>query len=345
MAREHPSFAGALSRPEAASREAVGAALLYLAGWLRSKDYRFTTVTPATHARILARGSGPARDLRDVFGWSRSFHPALLPEQALDALRSADLLEPAGSDLLRSKVRFSSLGDQLHAHDAYPTSAADAVFFGPDTHRFVQLIERELARTPLPPRARILDVGCGSGAGGVAAAVASRDAQPRLVLADINARALTFAAANALHAQCGPATLVQGDLYAPVAGPFDLIVANPPYLNDSAQRAYRHGGGRFGEALSLRVVREGLAQLAPGGRLVLYTGIAIAEGRDPFLEAIAPDLQRSHWPWRYEELDPDVFGEELAEPAYADAERIAVVALVVRRQDHPMRMHLHPAMA
>ena len=32
------------------------------------------------------------------------------------------------------------------------------------------------------------------------------------------------------------------------------------------------------------------------------------------------------WRWRYRELDPDVFGEELDEPAYADAERIAAVA-------------------
>lgn len=345
MAKEHPSFLSALFRQEVASREAVTAALVHLAGWLRSEGYRFTTVTPATHARVLARGDRPARDLRDVFGWSRAFPASLLPAQALDALQSADLLEPAGTDLLRSKVRFSSLGEQLYAHDAYPTSAADAVFFGPDTYRFAQLIERELAGAPLPARARILDVGCGSGAGGIAAALASRAAQPRLALTDINARALAFAAANAAHAQCPPVALLQGDLYERADAPFDLIVANPPYLNDSSERAYRHGGGRFGEALSLRIVREGLEQLAPGGRLILYTGVAIADGFDAFLEAITPDLQRSHWPWRYSELDPDVFGEELAEPAYADAERIAVVALVVQRQDHPMRMHLHPAMA
>ncbi|MBC5784504.1 methyltransferase [Ramlibacter sp. USB13] len=314
-----------------ASGPLLSAALVPLAQWLRAEGYRFTTVTPATHARVLARDAGPARGLRDVFGWSRPFRPALLPARAMDLLQSAGLAEPAGAGLLRSKVRFSSLGAQLCAHDAYPTTAPDAVFFGPDTYRFVQLVEQELAGSPLRPGARILDVGCGSGAGGIAAALASGGAMDSLVLADINARALAFASANAAHAGCSAPTLVQGDLYAPVEGDLDFVVANPPYLNDRTERAYRHGGGRFGEALSLRIVREGLPRLAPGGRLVLYTGVAMAQGHDPLLEALAPELEQGGWDWRYEELDPDVFGEELDEPAYAEAERIAAVALVVRR--------------
>ena len=309
----------------------IVAALPSLAAWLREEGYRFITVTPATHARVLARDSGPARDLRDVFGWSRPFHPALLPAAALEALRSADLLETRGDGQLRSLVRFSSLRTQLFAHDAYPTSAADAVFFGPDTYRFVQQIEHDVAAAPLPPQGRILDLGCGSGAGGIAAALAAAASAPRLVLTDINARALSFAAGNAAHARCAEPQLAQGDLYAPTQGRFDLVVANPPYLNDAAQRAYRHGGGRFGEALSIRIVREGLPRLAPGGRLLLYTGVAMADGEDPLLQALQGELDRQGWPWHYEELDPDVFGEELEQPAYADAERIAAVALRVQR--------------
>jgi methylase of polypeptide subunit release factors len=315
-----------------------------LAGWLRDEGYRFITVTPATHARVLARDPRPARDLRDVFGWSRPFRAELLPARALDALRSADLLHPADAGLVRSAVRFSSLGTQLYAHDAYPTRAADAVFFGPDTYRFVQMIERELAAGPLPATSRIVDLGCGSGAGGIAAALAAQG-RPSLLLTDINARALSFAAANAAHAQCGHVEFAQGDLYAPTEGVFDLVVANPPYLNDASERAYRHGGGRFGEALSIRIVREGLQRLAPGGRLLLYTGVAMADGGDPLLDAVHDELQRQGWPWRYSELDPDVFGEELDQPAYADAERIAAVALVVQRQEEPMAPSPDPARA
>jgi methylase of polypeptide subunit release factors len=311
---------------------AVTKALVSLGRWLRSSGYAFTTVTPATQARVNARPDARhAHDLRDVFGWSRPFAPSLLPPDMLETLHQAGLAAQAEAGLLRSRVRFSSLHGQLYAHSAYPTTDEDAVFFGPDTVRFVDLIRAELERQPLGRGARIVDMGCGAGPGGLAAAEAAAQADPRLVLADINPRALQFAAANAALAGRTGVALAQGDLFAAVDGHFDLVVANPPYLNDAAERTYRHGGGRFGEALSARIVRDGLDRLASGGRLVLYTGVAIADGQDALLAQLQPALQARGWPWRYRELDPDVFGEELDEPAYADAERIAAVALVVER--------------
>lgn len=320
--------------------------LLRLAAWLQAGDYRFTTVTPASHARVNARpGAQAGRTLRDAFGWSRPFPAALLPAQIAAAMHEARLLQPAQDGLLRSTVRFSTLGGQLFAHSAYPTKDEDAVFFGPDSYRFVDLIERELDREPLPAGARILDVGCGAGVGGIAAALACRDRGSRLALADINPQALRFAGANAAHAGIQDAEFAQGDLFAPLQGQFDLVVANPPYLNDASARLYRHGGGRWGEGLSERIVREGLDRLAPGGRLVLYTGVAIVDGLDPLLAAVQQPLRQRGWPWRYRELDPDVFGEELDEPAYALAERIAVTALVVQRPGTGWTPHLHPAMA
>jgi SAM-dependent methyltransferase len=316
-----------LTAPEIALTES----LLRLAAWLQSRGYAFTTVTPATQARVNARpGSAKARGLRDVFGWSRPFPATLLPPEAMDCLHAGRLLQDAGGGLLRSAVRFSTLEGQLFAHSAYPTTAEDAVFFGPDTVRFVALIADELRRQPLAPGGVVLDLGCGAGPGGIMAARAAAAQQPRLVLSDINAKALRFAAANAAHAGWSMARLAQGDLYGAVEGAFDLIVSNPPYLNDSKQRAYRHGGGRFGEALSVRIVREGLPRLAPGGRLVLYTGVAMVDGEDPLLQGLRGNLDERGWPWSYRELDPDVFGEELDQPAYEEAERIAAVALVVQ---------------
>jgi release factor glutamine methyltransferase len=305
--------------------------LVLLGRWLRKAGYRFVTGTPATHARVNARpGNRHARDLRDVFGWSRPFTAGLVPDEVAGWLRDGGLLGRDG-ELMRSRVRFSSLGRQLYAHSAFPTSEADAVFFGPDTYRFAALVESELQLEPLPAGARILDVGCGAGPGGMVAALASQPAAPELVLADINPQALVHARANAALAGLERVAFVQSDLYAQAQGRFDLIVANPPYLVDEAARTYRHGGGLLGGGLSERIVAEGLPRLAPGGRLLLYTGAAMVDGRDPLQEALRPLVERGGCSWRYWELDPDVFGEELEAPAYRQAERIAAVALVAQR--------------
>lgn len=115
-------------------------------------------------------------------------------------------------------------------------------------------------------------------------------------------------------------------------GVFDLIVANPPYLLDAAERAYRHGGGPLGAGLSLQIVQAAIVRLARGGALWLYTGVAMTDGDDAFLRHATALLDEAGLRWTYEEIDPDVFGEELDTPAYSDAERIAAVWLVASRE-------------
>ena len=41
---------------------------------LLQQDYEFTTVSPETHRRVLARG-GRGVTLRDIFGWNKEFLP------------------------------------------------------------------------------------------------------------------------------------------------------------------------------------------------------------------------------------------------------------------------------
>lgn len=83
--------------------------------------------------------------------------------------------------------------------------------------------------------------------------------------------------------------------------------------------------------MSIAIVQAALERLSPGGTLLLYTGVAIMGGRDPFFEAVAPKIDKPDIAWEYEEIDPDVFGEELAEAAYGETERIAAVGLQVTR--------------
>jgi methylase of polypeptide subunit release factors len=316
-----------------------------LASLLRSvaaTGYRFTTTTPLTHQRVLAHGS-PRSDitLRDIFGWNRPFAENAVAPALLLAMERAGVLA-AEDNLLRSTVRISTIGNDIFLHSAYPTSHDAAVFLGPDTYRFARFIQQAMAAgeyhgtacasaTRLNPL-RILDVGCGSGAAGIITArLVHEGDRPLLTMSDINPLALRYSAVNAEVAGI-PVVLAAGDALSAVTGDFDLIISNPPFLDDATQRAYRHGGARHGRALSVRIATEALARLTPGGRLLLYTGVAMIDGQDPFLAEILPTLQASRCEWSYAEIDPDIFGEELERPVYAQADRIAAVGLVARRK-------------
>ena len=296
--------------------------------------YRFTTTTPLTHHRVLARrGREAGTTLRDIFGWNLPFEGGAVAAELLAGMETAGILERAGS-LWRSTVRIASIDDDLFLHSAYPTLEANAVFFGPDTYRFARFIRHALQAHQAPSRGpvRVLDVGCGSGAGGIVAAraLAAAGTAATVVMNDINPLALQFTAVNADAAGIA-VKLAQGDALSAVDGEFDLIVSNPPYLDDAAQRAYRHGGARLGRALSVRIAAESLRRLAPGGQLLLYTGVAIVDGEDPFIAEMQPLLAASGCEWSYAEIDPDVFGEELERPVYAHVDRVAAVGLVATR--------------
>lgn len=290
---------------------------------LTRRNYRFVTPTPHTQTLVLARRRGElAKDVRDVLGWSLLFDDAVLDAELIDALRRADLIDgPPGKR--QASARVSSSDGKLFLHSAYPTTAQDAVFFGPDSYRFADLITAEL------PDARdnevIVDIGTGAGVGAIVAG--TRRPAARIIATDINASALELAAVNAAAAGVAVETRC-GDILAGFDQPIDVALANPPYIIDADRRAYRDGGAMHGAELSLRIVATVLPQLAARGRFILYTGSAIVAGQDAFREAAAGLAQQQGCALRYSEIDPDVFGEELAQPAYADVERIAAVAAI-----------------
>ncbi|WP_300975160.1 methyltransferase [Sphingomonas sp. LHG3406-1] len=294
---------------------------------LDNEGYAFTTVTPATQERILRRRKGEqARDLRDVFGWSLPFTRDLLSADLLDLLREGGAVEESGGTL-RSLVRVSSLSGRLFLHSAFPTDDEDSVFFGPDTARFARFVEAEAEDIDTPRH--LVDLGAGSGAGGISAAGLLEP--ERLTLADINLTALALANANALAAGM-EVSIVEGGLET-VEEPADLIIANPPFMADAKKRNYRDGGEMLGAGLSLDWARQSLERLAPGGTMLLYTGSPIVAGEDRLLGALAELAEEADAALRYEELDPDIFGEELEQQTYAKAgaERIAAVGVVLKK--------------
>lgn len=303
-------------------------ALLDVLKLLEARNYEFVTPTPASHARVVRRADRQrARDLRDMLGWSLKFE-AGLDVQVEDLLAQANMLERGDDGLLKSKLRVSRLAGKLFLHSAYPTEAEDAVFLGPDSYRFAELIAAELARRPIAPGAHIVDMGAGAGVGGIVAARASREA--RVTLTDLNPKALRLARINAAAAGVKVETIEADNLDA-VADPIDLAVINPPYIIDDAKRAYRDGGGTHGGEIPYRMAGMAADRLARGGRLVLYSGAAIVDGRNVLCEAIAGLAERLGLAHDCRELDPDVFGEELEKSAYADVERIALVAVTLER--------------
>jgi SAM-dependent methyltransferase len=299
--------------------------LLQLGRFLQDAEYRFVTITPESHRRVNARAGGPARSLRDVFGWNRRFEAVTVGPMVLSLLKAADAaIEDNGTYL--SKIRFSTFQDFIFLHSGYPTIAADSVFFGPDTYRFLGVLE-PIARQRIGAR-RIVDIGTGSGAAGIVLARLFPDAE--IILGDISDKALRYARVNAALNRTANAVVRRSDVLAAIPGQFDLIVANPPYLVDPQARLYRNGGGTLGYDLSLRILEESLDRLAPGGTLLLYTGSAIVDGTDQFGALAQETVGRRRGPRAtYAEIDPDVFGEELEGGAYGAADRIAAVTLTV----------------
>ncbi len=313
---------------DAAQMNPQQTALLALGKALQADGYCFVAPTPLTYAGYLDRARREdARPLVEAFGWNRPFSAQELDPHYLSLLHRAGLVETAGPGRLRSTVRFSTLDGLVFAHSGYPTDHEGSIFFGPDTYRFAQAIKRMAQSDPEFSPHTIIDVGAGTGAGGMYAAT-EFPAVGEVILADINPLALEFCAVNAALNDL-PVQTCLSDVLSGVAAQADLIISNPPYLIDPGKRAYRHGGGDWGCALAVRIVEAALDKLTQTGRLLLYTGSPIVGGVDKFLEAVEPVLTARLKAYAYEETDPDVFGEELKNPPYDQADRIATVVLHV----------------
>ena len=158
----------------------------------------------------------------------------------------------------------------------------------PDTELIV-----ELALARLAPRARLLDMGTGSGA--IAVALAHTRPDATVTALDVSDAALDIAQANAA-ANGARVRFLRSDWYAALGEErFDLIASNPPYIA-SGDRHLSEGDLRFeptgaltdhADGLSaLRIIVDGAcAHLEPGGWLLLEHGYDQAEAVRALLAA------------------------------------------------------------
>jgi len=130
------------------------------------------------------------------------------------------------------------------------------------------------------PTERVLDLGCGWGPVGVAAARST----PRghVVLTEVNRRAARLARQNLERNRVQNAEVRVGQFFEPVGNEsFDVIVTNPPY--------------RLGREQILEMLHEAAGHLVPGGRLVL-----VGKGSQGI--RFYQSWLESHWPGPVEVL-------------------------------------------
>lgn len=160
-----------------------------------------------------------------------------------------------------------------------------------------ELALRLLEDGPGPRGGRALDMGCGSGVLGLTLAAAWAAAGWTVVLADASPEAIALAGENraALGLAEAAAALVASDLFASLAGSFDLVVANLPYVDHDEMAGLQPevrfdpaaalDGGAGGVAVIRRFIGQLPGRLNPGARLAMEVGAGQGAGVARWLEA------------------------------------------------------------
>lgn len=158
----------------------------------------------------------------------------------------------------------------------------------------------------------VADVGTGSGC--IAVSLAKHLPQAKIYAIDISVPALQVARQNGLrHGVSSQITFLAGNLLAPVAGPVDLIVSNPPYVGQPALawpgtmpevRRYEPrlalNGGPDGLVAIKKLLSQARAKLKPGGSLLVEIGAGQGEA--------VTQLAKTHFPQAKVQIKKDLAG-------------------------------------
>jgi release factor glutamine methyltransferase len=146
------------------------------------------------------------------------------------------------------------------------------------------LVEAVLARLPADRRARLVDVGTGSGA--IAIALAKHMPLAQFTAVDLSPAALAVAHQNAnAHGLANRIRFLQSNLLEtlPDEPPFDAIVSNPPYIPETDRESLHRQVRDYEPAMALfagidglevyrRLIPQAFAALQSGGLLAMEIG-------------------------------------------------------------------------
>ncbi|WP_242097492.1 peptide chain release factor N(5)-glutamine methyltransferase [Sphingomonas sp. CROZ-RG-20F-R02-07] len=237
-----------------------------------------------TGASSTARHAIAAAAARFAFSATPRLDAELLMAHAMGIARDALLLGRLDD---RAPAGFAALVERRVAHEPIAYILGTRGFWtidlavGPgvlvpraDSEVLIEAAQRHFAGRA--PRS-VLDLGTGPGT----LLLAALDLWPvRGLGVDRSAQALGYARANAA-ALGADARFVQGDWAAAIAGPFDLVLANPPYIGTAEAlpeevRGHEPGLALFAGADGLDAYRTIAPQLhrliAPGGVAILEIG-------------------------------------------------------------------------
>ncbi|MFA7553757.1 MAG: peptide chain release factor N(5)-glutamine methyltransferase [Spongiibacteraceae bacterium] len=126
----------------------------------------------------------------------------------------------------------------------------------PETELLVEIV---LSRLQSAVKARVLDLGTGTGA--IALALASERADWQLLASDVSEEAVLLAEANRAALGLDNVSIQQSDWFTAIApGRFDAIVSNPPYIDPQDPHLHR-GDIRFEPRSALVADNQGMADI------------------------------------------------------------------------------------
>ncbi len=139
----------------------------------------------------------------------------------------------------------------------------------------------------------LLDVGTGSGC--IAISLALERPRWEIIATDISPETLSVATKNARRLRAENVKFVASDLFCNVRGKFDVIVSNPPYIDEKERETlqvevceYEPYSALFTEDGGMKIIKELIEKapdyLEPGGTLFCEIGFDQKEIIEKFLE-------------------------------------------------------------
>lgn len=127
---------------------------------------------------------------------------------------------------------------------------------------------------------KILDIGTGSGA--IAISLGKNLPTSQIVGSDIEEKALSLARENKERLKASNVSFIKSDLFEEISEKFDIIISNPPYINQTDydkldERLYHEPKSALlasedGLYFYRRIIKEANSYLNQGGRLVFEIG-------------------------------------------------------------------------